>query len=98
VVDIGIHCFGWSQKKAEWFLYKNSLLSKARVGKEVMRYISMPGQASSYWFGMQWIKGLREKFSGSDLREFHHKLLSNGVLQLSSLELLFENKLLPNSK
>jgi uncharacterized protein (DUF885 family) len=98
VVDIGIHCLDWTQKQAEWFLYQNSLLDKKRVQKEILRYISMPGQATTYWFGMQWIKGLREKFSGGDLREFHHKILSNGVMGLGSLELLFENKLLPNSK
>lgn len=98
VVDIGIHCLDWSQKHAELFLYKNSLLDKKRVDKEILRYISMPGQAATYWFGMEWIKSLREKFSGSDVREFHHKLLSNGVMGLSSLELLFENKLLSNGK
>jgi uncharacterized protein (DUF885 family) len=97
-VDIGIHCLNWTQKKAEWFLYKNSLLSKARVEKEILRYISMPGQALSYWMGKRWIKRLREKFSDNDVREFHHKLLSNGIMQLSSLDLLFENKLLPNGK
>lgn len=75
-----------------------SLLDKKRVQKEILRYISMPGQATTYWFGMQWIKGLRKNFSGGDLRDFHHKILSNGVMGLGSLELLFENKLLPNGK
>ena len=84
VIDVGIHCKGWTQKEAENFLRENTLLDELRIKKETVRYICMPGQASTYWLGRAVIMACREKFSG-DIRDFHEKILGGGVQQLNTL-------------
>lgn len=84
VIDVGIHCKGWTQQQAEEFLTEHSLLDQERVKLEVLRYISWPGQASTYWLGYKTILKCRNAWSGN-VKEFHDRLLGSGVHQLSTI-------------
>jgi len=96
VVDTGMHSKGWSRDKAMNYLASNTALSLHNVKTEIDRYISWPGQALSYKIGELTIKSLRNKAEKAlaerfDLREFHDRILANGSMPLSMLELVIEN-------
>ena len=80
VVDTGIHAMGWTRQRAVDYLLENTALSPEFVGLEVDRYITNPGQATSYKIGEIQIQNLRkelEKELGKmfDVKEFHRHLL-----------------------
>lgn len=61
VVDTGLHAFGWSRQKAVDYLLQNTAMSKKAIENEINRYISLPGQATSYKVGEMKIRMLRQK-------------------------------------
>jgi uncharacterized protein (DUF885 family) len=91
VVDTGIHAFGWDRQKAIDFLAAHTEMTPAQIAQEVDRYISWPGQATSYMTGYVAIRRLRaeaEKALGAkfDLRAFHDCVLGGGNVPLTVLE------------
>ena len=91
VVDTGIHAKRWSRDKAIQYFRDNTLMSELDIAREIDRYISGPGQATSYKIGQLKILELREKARSAlgsrfDIREFHEVILGNGSLPLSVLE------------
>jgi prolyl oligopeptidase len=88
VVDTGLHSMNWSRQQAiDYFKAHAPDQSLA----EVDRYISWPGQALSYKMGQLRIVQLRkeaeEKLGARfDIREFHDRILRNGVLPLELLQ------------
>ena len=91
VVDTGIHAFGWDRQKAIDFLGAHTEMTPAQIAQEVDRYISNPGQATSYMTGYVAIRQLRaeaEKTLGAkfDLRAFHDCVLGGGNVPLTVLE------------
>lgn len=96
VVDTGLHAKGWSQEQAEQFFFDNSAIPESAVRSEVRRYITTPGQATSYKIGMLKIQELRARAEQTlgdqfDIRGFHDVLLSGGALPLPLLESRVEN-------
>jgi uncharacterized protein (DUF885 family) len=95
VVDTGLHSMNWSREQAiDYFKAHAPDQSLA----EVDRYISWPGQALSYKMGQLRIVQLRKEAqqklgSGFDIREFHDRILRNGVLPLDLLEQQLEESL-----
>ena len=88
VVDTGIHYYGWSHKKALNYMLKNSSLEKSELDAEVERYICWPGQALAYKIGQMFISDLKTEYMkkpGADIKDFHEKVLENGVLPLELL-------------
>ena len=88
VVDTGIHYYGWSHKKALTYMLKYSSLEKSELDAEVERYICLPGQALAYKIGQMFISDLKTAYmkkSGADIKDFHDKVLENGVLPLTLL-------------
>ena len=61
VVDTGLHTKRWTREQAIDYFQANGLLSRARLVKEVERYINNPGQATSYKIGQLKILELRER-------------------------------------
>ena len=62
---------------------------KSEIDSEVERYICIPGQALCYKIGETVIKELRDDYmqeEGADIRDFHKKILENGVLPLHILK------------
>lgn len=90
VVDPGIHLLGWTRERAQSYLRDHTALDDHEVTTEVDRYISWPGQATSYYLGMMRIQELRssaerqlgQRFS---LPAFHDLVLSLGCVPLSVL-------------
>ncbi|MBC6982779.1 DUF885 family protein [Caulobacter sp. 17J80-11] len=90
VVDTGIHAKHWSRDQAMQYFRDNTLLSERDVAKEIDRYITNPGQATSYKIGQLKILELREKAKAAlgpkfDLKAFHEVVLANGALPLDVL-------------
>lgn len=89
VVDTGIHYYGWTFDKAVSYMMKYLAFEKTEIESEVERYICIPGQALCYKIGETVIKNLRDSYmkkDGADIRDFHEKILENGVLPLNILQ------------
>jgi uncharacterized protein (DUF885 family) len=95
VVDTGLHAMNWTRQQAiDYFKAHAPDQSLA----EVDRYISWPGQALSYKMGQLRIVELRKQAqqklgSRFDIREFHDRILRNGVLPLDLLQQQVEESL-----
>jgi uncharacterized protein (DUF885 family) len=94
-VDTGLHFMSWSRQQAiDYFKAHAPDQSLA----EVDRYISWPGQALSYKMGQLRIMALRKEAQQKlgtrfDIREFHDRILRNGVLPLELLQQQVEETL-----
>jgi uncharacterized protein (DUF885 family) len=90
VIDAGIHSRGWTREQAVEYLGRTTTLSPIQLQGEVDRYISWPGQATSYLLGDLEIRKIRaeaERRFGArfDIREFHDRVLGNGGVTLPML-------------
>jgi uncharacterized protein (DUF885 family) len=91
VLDTGIHAKKWSRDQAIAYMKANTLSSDLDVAREVDRYFTNPGQATSYKIGQLKISELRAKAEKAlgpkfDVRDFHEVVLSAGALPLDVLE------------
>ncbi|KQW81971.1 DUF885 domain-containing protein [Brevundimonas sp. Root1279] len=91
VTDTGLHAKQWSREDAIEYFRQNSLLSERDIVKEVERYLTNPGQATSYKIGELKITELREKARAAlgdkfDIRNFHAVVLGSGSVPLDILE------------
>jgi uncharacterized protein (DUF885 family) len=91
VVDTGIHTKGWSEQDAIDYFKANSPVAETQIISEVRRYITWPGQATSYKIGMLKILELREKAKNKlgdkfEIKDFHDTVLGGGSLPLPVLE------------
>ncbi|WP_333611127.1 DUF885 domain-containing protein [Brevundimonas bullata] len=90
VTDTGLHAKRWSREQAMDYFRQNSLLSERDIQKEVERYITNPGQATSYKIGELKIKELRAKAEATlgdrfDIKDFHAVVLGSGSVPLDVL-------------
>ena len=91
VVDTGIHALRWTREQGIAYFDANMPSSHYDNQREVERYIVIPGQATSYYIGMQKIIELRTRARERlgdrfDLRRFHDITLGAGPLPLPLLE------------
>lgn len=91
VTDTGLHARQWSREQAIEYFRANSLLSERDIVKEVERYITNPGQATSYKIGELKIMELRDRARTAladrfDIRDFHAVVLGSGSVPLDVLE------------
>ncbi|MDZ4108063.1 MAG: DUF885 domain-containing protein [Brevundimonas sp.] len=91
VTDTGLHAKRWSREDAIEYFRQNSLLSERDIVKEVERYITNPGQATSYKIGELKIMELRARARAAlgerfDIRDFHAVVLGSGSVPLDVLE------------
>ena len=96
VVDTGLHAKGWTQQQAEDFFLENSAVPESAVRSEVRRYLTLPGQATSYKVGMLKIGELRDKAQQAlgdqfDIRGFHDTVLGGGAMPMPMLENRVDN-------
>ena len=90
VTDTGLHAKRWSREQAMDYFRQNSLLSERDIAKEVERYITNPGQATSYKIGELKIEELRHKAETTlgprfDIKDFHAVVLGSGSVPLDVL-------------
>lgn len=91
VTDTGLHAKRWTREQAIEYFRANSLLSERDIVKEVERYITNPGQATSYKIGELKIMELRERARTAlgdrfNIRDFHAVVLGSGSVPLDVLE------------
>jgi uncharacterized protein (DUF885 family) len=91
VVDTGVHSKRWSREQGITYFTQNTLLSERDIVKEVERYLTTPGQATSYKIGQLKILELRDKArtvlgDRFDIRDFHEVVLGEGAAPLDRLE------------
>ena len=91
VTDTGLHAKRWSREQAIEYFRQNSLLSERDIVKEVERYLTNPGQATSYKIGELKIMELRARARAAlgdrfDIRDFHAVVLGSGSVPLEVLE------------
>ncbi|MES2158753.1 MAG: DUF885 family protein [Pseudomonadota bacterium] len=90
VVDTGIHAKQWSREKATAYMVEKTGFTPARCQREVERYCTQPGQATSYKVGHGvWTKARKDAQAAMgdrfDLKQFH-AILEEGAMPLSMLE------------
>lgn len=86
VVDTGLHTKGWTRQQA---------IDYGMPPSEIDRYVSWPGQATSYMIGQLKIVELRDRARealGDDflINEFHNVVLGAGIVPLVVLESLVD--------
>ncbi len=91
VLDTGIHAKGWSEEEAVKYFTENSSIPKAAIASEVRRYITTPGQATSYKIGMIRLQQMRDKARKElgvkfSYPAFHDQILGGGALPMPVLE------------
>lgn len=91
VTDTGLHAKRWTREEAIAYFQQNTLLSERDIVKEVERYITNPGQATSYKIGQLRILELRDRARAElgdafDIRDFHAVVLGDGAVPLDVLE------------
>lgn len=91
VTDTGLHAKQWTREEAIDYFKENTLVADLDIEKEVERYITNPGQATSYMIGQRKILDLREEARAElgddfDIAGFHDAILSQGGLPLGVLE------------
>ena len=90
VVDTGIHAKRWSREKATDYMVEKTGFARPRCQREVERYCTQPGQATSYKVGHGvWTKARAaaqaELGDAFDIKQFH-AILEEGAMPLSMLE------------
>lgn len=91
VVDTGIHSKKWTREEGIEYYETNTPNDRQDCVKMVERHIVMPGQATAYKVGMNYLLDLRasseEKLGEDfDIRKFHEAILYNGPVPLSQLD------------
>lgn len=91
VVDTGIHAKKWSREQATDYMVDKTGFARPRCQREVERYCTQPGQATSYKVGHGvWTKARAEAQASLgksfDLKQFH-AILEEGAMPLSMLEM-----------
>jgi len=89
-VDAGIHAFDWTEEQAVAFLMEPGF-SKEAAHQLVLRHAAWPGQAIAYDTGALLILELRREAEDAmgdrfDIREFHQRVLENGMVPLWHLQ------------
>ncbi len=90
VVDTGIHTKKWDVKQATDYMVEKTGFARPRCQREVERYCTQPGQATSYKVGHGvWTKARAQAQAALgdafDLKQFH-AVLEEGAMPLSLLE------------
>jgi uncharacterized protein (DUF885 family) len=90
VIDTGLHTRGWTRQQAVDYMMGNTAWPTVDIENDINRYISWPGQATSYMLGMLEIRRQRtlaeeelgDKF---DLSAFHDRVVGFGGTTLPML-------------
>ncbi|MDO7833571.1 DUF885 domain-containing protein [Sphingobium sp. HBC34] len=90
VVDTGLHAKRWTRAQATDYMVEKTGFARPRCQREVERYCTQPGQATSYKVGHGvWSKARAaaqaELGKAFDLKQFH-AILEEGAMPLSMLE------------
>jgi len=90
VADTGLHILGWSDEQVTVYLRESGSKYAVDIESLLDRMSVMPAQLTSYDSGALEILTLREDFKKAQgksysIKEFHHRLLKNGGVPMSTL-------------
>lgn len=85
LVDLGLHSGVWTQAECERFYAEEAGFAPARVHGEIIRNSIFPTSRATYWLGVEGIRALRRRWTGST-QDFHDRLLSFGHVPLRLVE------------
>ena len=90
VVDPGLHVLGWTRQQVIDFVRQSGRFQSEDADELVDRIASLPGQLTAYDSGGLEILALRRAAEHAlgprfDLRQFHQRVLENGVVPLAAL-------------
>ena len=90
VIDTGLHTRGWTRQQSIDYMAGNTAWPLGDIENDINRYISWPGQATSYMLGMleiQRLRALAEEELGDkfDLSAFHDRVVGFGGITLPML-------------
>ncbi len=91
VVDAGIHAFDWTEEQAIAYLMESGIEPREVASGLVLRNAAWPGQSVTYDSGALVILELRREAEEAlgerfDIREFHQRVLDNGMVPLWHLQ------------
>ena len=93
VVDTGMHHYGWSYDKCFKYFKEYGFDSEEKIHVQLNRYMCLPSQALAYKMGEKCMIECLQKFKtdgGTDIKEFHAKVLEDGAVPLYLLKEKFE--------
>ncbi|NNM47995.1 DUF885 domain-containing protein [Knoellia koreensis] len=98
VVDTGIHALGWSRQQAVDYMAAHCAMAVEGVQAEIDRYITHPGQATSYMIGRLELLRIRAEAKqrqgeAFEVSAFHDAVLDSGSMPLTVLEQVVETRL-----
>jgi len=85
MVDINLHTGRWSPEQAARFYAEKAGFAPARIAGEIIRNSMFPASRATYWLGVEGIRALRRRWTGST-QEFHDTLLGFGHVPLAWVE------------
>jgi uncharacterized protein (DUF885 family) len=96
VADTGIHAKRWTREQATQYFVETVGFTPGRAQREIERYCTMPGQATSYKIGhAAWLaaRAKAQAIQGKrfDLKAFHG-VLASGAMPLSMMTRLTEER------
>ena len=95
-IDTGIHTKRWSREKATDYMAETVGFARPRAQREVERYCTQPGQATSYKVGHAVWQRAREKAKAIQGARFDekrfHEVLRDGAMPLAILERVVEER------
>jgi uncharacterized protein (DUF885 family) len=85
IIDVQLHCGGWSRKKAVQYLVEKAMLEEPNAEVEVRRYCLTPTYQMSYMVGKIELLEILTDYKARrgeafNLRQFHNDLISHGSL------------------
>ena len=96
VVDTGLHYKKWSREQAIDYMVGVTGDRRSTITTEVERYAVVPGQATAYMAGREFINRIRDEARAElgdkfDIRGFHDAVLADGAVPLSVLETIVKS-------
>ncbi|XP_053402915.1 uncharacterized protein LOC123549895 [Mercenaria mercenaria] len=94
VVDTGIHAKNWSRDRAIEYMANYTAYTQEFIAREIDRYSTWPGQATTYMIGKLKIMALKKKAKDSLcnfekdklIKPFHSIVIGSGAMPLNVLE------------
>lgn len=81
VIDAKLHTQQWSPEQARAFLSKNTAMSQVSINGSIERFLSLPGQATTYASGViaieRMVSALKLRFPDASLPQIHDAILTH---------------------
>jgi uncharacterized protein (DUF885 family) len=95
MLDVGLHCKGWTFNQGVKFLVEKARLERPNAEAEVRRYCQTPSQPMSYVVGKLQVQSIlrdyrKKRGNAFNLRQFHNELLKHGSLPLKQIRILMD--------